>query len=283
MQWAFPGFLFKPRSLSTPLSCNTLTALSNKRSVLTTVMLLLVSILQGCAVNNRLTPIDNLVTSGDGPPKVLLMPMDVELSILTVSGLTEPQAEWTQNAKQHMALAVRELMRSNSAELVDYPDIELTADSLENQLNKLHQAVGASMLLHGYAGQGLPTKKEHVSWTLGSEAKTLKTQYGADYGLFIFVRDSYSSAGRVALQVLAAIGGVGVQGGVQAGYASLVDFETGEIVWFNFLARGTGDLRSQKAAKGSVKALLRKIPGATNENESGSLAGEIIDQAVSGS
>jgi hypothetical protein len=37
----------------------------------------------------------------------------------------------------------------------------------------------------------------------------------------------------------------GIMGGVQSGFASLVDLRTGDIVWFNQLGRATGDLRSR--------------------------------------
>jgi hypothetical protein len=40
------------------------------------------------------------------------------------------------------------------------------------------------------------------------------------------------------------------------GFASLVDLETGDIVWFNRLARAHGDLRTPDAAAETVKALV---------------------------
>jgi hypothetical protein len=47
-----------------------------------------------------------------------------------------------------------------------------------------------------------------------------------------------------------------VQGGSQIGYASVVDLKTGDIVWFNWLARPHGDLRTPAAATETVKALV---------------------------
>ena len=54
--------------------------------------------------------------------------------------------------------------------------------------------------------------------------------------------------------------GVPLAGGQQAGFASLVDLDTGNIVWFNRLQRGTGDLRTLDAARGSVSALMTEFP-----------------------
>jgi hypothetical protein len=88
----------------------------------------------------------------------------------------------------------------------------------------------------------------------------LQARSGARYGLFVWVRDSYATAERKAAMVALALLGVGVSGGVQTGYASLVDLQTGRVVWFNRLARATGDLREAAAAKESIEALLSNFP-----------------------
>jgi hypothetical protein len=48
---------------------------------------------------------------------------------------------------------------------------------------------------------------------------------------------------------------------VQAGYASLVDLETGQVLWFNQSISATGDLRDEKSATASVEGLLAGFPG----------------------
>ena len=49
-------------------------------------------------------------------------------------------------------------------------------------------------------------------------------------------------------------------GGQQMGFASLVDLDTGDIVWFNRLQRGVGDLRTFDNARSSVEVLLTEFP-----------------------
>jgi hypothetical protein len=90
--------------------------------------------------------------------------------------------------------------------------------------------------------------------------KSLKVDTGADYALFVYLRDSYTSPGRAALMVAAALFGVGLQGGVQLGFASLVDLQTGQIVWFNRLVSPVGDLRTPEAAEKAVQELLVNNP-----------------------
>jgi hypothetical protein len=53
---------------------------------------------------------------------------------------------------------------------------------------------------------------------------------------------------------------VGLAGGSQVGYATLVDLQTGQVLWFSSLARFSGDLREQKLAVESVDALLAGFP-----------------------
>ena len=66
---------------------------------------------------------------------------------------------------------------------------------------------------------------------------------------------------RVALGLVTAVlFGAPVSGGQQIGYASLVHLETGNIVWFGTLARGTGDLRTPEPAQEAVNSLFSGLP-----------------------
>ena len=84
--------------------------------------------------------------------------------------------------------------------------------------------------------------------------------HDADYALFITVRDSYASAERAAAIVIGALLGVGLQCGIQSGYAALVDLKTGDVAWFNFLARGGGDIRTEQPAHETITTLLTDFP-----------------------
>lgn len=174
----------------------------------------------------------------------------------------EPQAEWTENAKRFMLESFQRETNSRHTNLVHYEGEETNPDSLSVQLEKLHEVVGSTILLHHYMQPAaLPTKRNGTfDWTLGKDAKELKKEYDADYALFVFVRDSYSSAGRVALQIVGAVAGFGIAGGMQVGFASLVDLETGDIVWFNRLVNSSGDLRTPGAAELTVRGLLKTFP-----------------------
>ena len=195
--------------------------------------------------------------------QVLLMPMDVELSELTAGGLVEPNAAWTQAGAGNVAQAVAGVLNDAQRPFRDYQPDQQPAERVQihTQVVKLHEAVGRTILTHKYRPElELPTKEGLFDWTLGEGATALRQDTDADYALFVYFRDSFSSPGRKALIFAAALFGVGVPGGVQTGFASLVDLRTGNIVWFNTHLSGEADLREAESATTSTQALLTGLP-----------------------
>ena len=191
--------------------------------------------------------------------KLLLMPVDVELFSLSAGGVAEPRADWTAAALGHMKAAIAQKKGQFRFSMVELP--EGAADDFEEQVG-LHAAVASSISLHHSTGGmwALPSKAGLLDWTFGDAMQPLQARSGARFGLFVWVRDSYATAERKAAMVALALLGVGVSGGVQTGYASLVDLQTGRVVWFNRLFRATGDLREAAPAKETIEALLSNFP-----------------------
>jgi hypothetical protein len=191
--------------------------------------------------------------------KVVLMPIDVELFELTAGGSMEPKADWSANAEKFMKAALvgfKQKAGLNSMELS-------TAQADEfDELNALQGAVASSINIHHFGPATLPNKDGKLNWTLGEAVAPLHKATGADYGLFVWMRDSYSSGGRKLMMFLGAAAGVGISGGIQVGYASLIDLRTGQVVWFNRNISGFGDLREAEPAKLSIEALLSAFPSA---------------------
>lgn len=198
-----------------------------------------------------------------GPARVLLMPSDVEVSLVTAAGLQEPNAAWTAASKSNVEAALDSLMTARNAKLVRYRGAaggETVADS-HLQAFKLHEAIGATILVHKYVPtMALPTKKDKFDWSMGEAATVLRDSFDADYALFVYFRDSFTSGGRAALMIVGALFGVGLPGGRQVGFASLVDLRTGDVVWFNRLFKETGDLREPDSARETTEILLKNIP-----------------------
>jgi hypothetical protein len=198
-------------------------------------------------------------TTRPADTKLVIVPADIELFSLSAGGVPEAKADWTEAATKHFATGLKTksgLLGSNVTTIKE-SDLDDLAE-----LSSLHGAVATSVFVyHMFGGAGgLPTKDGKLLWSLGDAVKPLREKTGADYALFTWVRDSYASAERKAAIVVMAVLGVGLTGGSQIGYASLVDLKTGQIVWFNNLARGFGDLREEKPALETVEALLRSFP-----------------------
>jgi hypothetical protein len=218
--------------------------------------------LAGCATQSH-QQITTLKRAGDQPPRIVLMPLNVELSEMSAAGMLEPRADWTTAANQHIVTALRAEKTARNIHMAEFDENRAPAEKRDDllQLTKLHGAVGHSIVLHQYVQQlALPTKEGKFDWSLGPGTRALKEAYDADYALFVFVRDSYASAGRAAMIVVGALLGIGVPGGAQVGFASLIDLETGNVVWFNRLQRPAGDLRTEPAARETVQTLIAGLP-----------------------
>jgi hypothetical protein len=210
----------------------------------------------GCAYTNTdLGQQLNINWSAESGKRVVMIDPDVELSELTMSGMTEARADWTATGRNFIRDDIKGVMAAKGIETVAANDL---TDPHEVQLVKLHGAVGGSIIMNTLLK--LPTKNKNFAWTLGPGVTALRDHYKGDYALFVYVRDSYTTAGRAALMVAAAVFHVGLQGGQQTGFASLVDLRTGQVVWFNRLNNASGSLKDAKGADTTVSNLLKGLP-----------------------
>jgi hypothetical protein len=197
-------------------------------------------------------------TARPASSKLVILPADLELFSISAGGVREPKADWTQSAVKRFRDGLnkrKELLGANVTDLAEKDVDEVS------EVNALHGAVAQSVFLHHVLSVAkLPTKAGALDWSLGEAVKPLKAKTGADYALFVWIRDSYASAERKAAIVVMALLGVGIPGGSQIGYASLVDLNDGRIVWFNDLRRGSGDLREALPAQETVDLLLKGFP-----------------------
>lgn len=205
----------------------------------------------------------NVAVGFDALPKnakVVIMPTDIELFSISGGGVVEPKADWTEAATKHFKAALAVKQKTLGVVAVELS--EKDADEVDD-VNALHAAVARAIAMHhfGPGFMNLPTKDGKLDWSMGESVIVIKQKSGADYALFTWVRDSYVSGERIAAMIALALLGVGVPGGQQTGYASLVDLNTGQVLWYNRLLRVTGDLREPDKAAETLNALLDRFPG----------------------
>ena len=221
-----------------------------------------VFVIAGCATTNSAKQVDRLDSVGEDP-KILLMPPDIRYYLFTAAGVPEPHEEWTQAAQANFGKAVVDYAASIGSDLeVANPD-DLSDD--EMLYESLHGAVGQTLLDHHFGMFKLPAKQGAFDWSLGDGVQTIGEEYGADYALFVFYRDYQASGGRIAFSILAAAAGVGIPMGAEMGFASLVDLKTGDIVWFNVVNVGSGELRDESGAVTAVRNLFSDMPTSAEE------------------
>ncbi len=213
-----------------------------------------------------------------GDYKLLVLRPDVSVGSVTTGGVSQPRADWTEQARANIIAALRAQQAERGGKVLiaerrgDVPgaDAETVAE-----LERLNYAVDQSIVFHKYLGVYLPNKRRKgLDYTLGKEAVDFGRKTGFDYMLFLHAEDERASGGRTALQVLGIagcfIGFCAPSGGQnQLAYASLVDLRTGEVVWFNVLQTGSqlpgvtfGDIRTPEGAAQMIERLLGRMkPG----------------------
>ncbi len=217
-----------------------------------------VIVMSGCAVATNVKQIDQLDSVGENP-RILIMEPDIKYYLLTAGGVAEPHAEWTTAARRNFANAVKDYGEARDTDIVMIGDADELGQT-EIDYSKLHGAVGLTIQVNHFGMLKLPSKEGKFDWGLGPGVSEIGEKYNADYALFSYYRDYQASGGRMAFAIIAAAAGVGVNTGSESGFASLVDLKTGDIVWFNVVGVGSGELRDEDGAVKTVNTLFKDMP-----------------------
>jgi hypothetical protein len=196
---------------------------------------------------------------------IIVLKPDIELSVLTVSGLQEPNSEWSKQALANIQTSLNAALQNRQQRFIPL-DPDTIIEGRANQILRLHDAVATSVLAFNYGFGSLPTRKaDDFNWTLGPGALELAraSAAGSDakYALITFGRGSYASGGRWALAIVGTALATSVPMGGQQVYASLVELSTGKIVWFNVATAGPqDDMRKPEGANGLITTLMKDVP-----------------------
>lgn len=200
--------------------------------------------------------------------KILVFRPSVNVGSQSTGGLFEPNAEWTEEAKKNIAIALAELQKRLGNQVIEAPEAYgADAQNLHEHM-ALFSAVSHSVINYQFfIGNRLPTKKRDnkadvFEWSLGEGVTDLPGALDADYGLFIYNKDAYGSTGRKLFQIAAMLTvGAGVTSGEHHGFAGLVDLRTGDLLWLNADFAMGGDVRKPEGAEKRVRQLLEEFPG----------------------
>ena len=238
-------------------------------------------LLAGCVATRQYSDVEFVPPQGEYD--LIVMRPNVQVSTITLGGIPEPRADWTETARGHFleALRAQQAQRGGRTLILERRnEVQGVSPEAIADLERLFLAVGNSIILHRYAGLELPTKRRQgIDWTLGEDAVAFGRATGMDYALFLHAEDAIASTERVAVQILGIagcfIGFCAPQGGSgQVAYASLVDLRTGDVVWFNLLQAGTqvpgvgvGDIRTREGAEAMVERLVGRMRAGRNARD----------------
>lgn len=251
--------------------------LSPRRTPGRTNFIALAIVLAGLIAGGCTTTLTESHTGGEAPEsaiqleaksaRVVLMPLDIQLTELTAGGLEEPKADWTESARHHVTAGLTAALADRGLTLREYRRPKKSASRRrDDQLEKLHSKVGGTIIVHHYDPMfHLPTKQGRLDWGLGETARQMGNDQESEFALFVFLRDSYATGGRKAAMVASTIvssliGTPVAKAGERVGFASLVDLRNGEVVWFNILYSDSGDLREDAPARAVVDDLMAGFP-----------------------
>lgn len=195
------------------------------------------------------------------------MPLDVVALEVGTSGLPLAHPDWTRKARAAMADAVEATLeergaalvryRADDGRIVPYADAHLPAV-------RLHQAVRDAIVAYHYRarpGRSLPTRSGDFDWTLGGSVRALGHDYDADYALFLVYRQATSTGGRALLTAATFLLFGAIQPTSQSiGFATLVDLETGDVVWTNLLQGQALDVSPPDGLRRRGRELLSELP-----------------------
>lgn len=205
--------------------------------------------------------------------KILVFRPAISVGAQSTGGLFEPNAEWTERAKTNIRASLDKLQLQLGNAVVTAPEAYGDDARAVEEHMALFAAVSQAVIEYQFfVGNRLPTKKRDnkndvFEWSLGPGVASLPGASQADYGLFLYNKDQYGSTGRKVLQLVAAMGGVGVKSGEHVGYAGLVDLKTGDLLWLNADGAMGGDVREPEGSEKRVRQLLEDFPGSTIKDD----------------
>ncbi|MBI5068189.1 MAG: hypothetical protein HZB56_08100 [Deltaproteobacteria bacterium] len=182
---------------------------------------------------------------------------DIKLYELSASNDRVFQPEWSTAARGLVLASAEAAVKRRGLEPIRFeaPDgrqVEL------REVTLLEQAVATAILQATYFAR-FPAKVASFEYGLGDLNWLLGPQ-GPDALLFVQGHGHVSSGGRKAVQTLGAVLGGGMSRGIDRLFMALVD-RTGELLWFDWSASSSYDLRDPESADAFVRALLDRIPG----------------------
>lgn len=199
------------------------------------------------------------------PTTMVLLPPDIKVSEVSAGGVVEEVPAWTEKATANIKRGITAYAATKAnLKIFTFPTIAENERAVVDEHLALYDVVaGNAYQVTTVGGPAWKHKADHFDYTLGDGLAFLKKRTGADAGLLVIGRHQIATGGRVAASVLAALfGGAYLPTSRNFLTLGVVDFETGDILWFNYTVGASGkDMQKVENAGAIVKRLLEEFPG----------------------
>ena len=206
---------------------------------------------------------------------VIVMKPDVEVFFDKV-GSTDLRADWTQEVTTNLKAAIVAHLKRSGEKVIEFETLSSDIGDID-QMIALNEQISRAMGKHVFAigttpflGT-LPHKKENgnkLTYSLGEAVAPIRAATDADYAAFLTYRAAIESTGSLLTKVaLGALTGIYAPSSDFRGtLVSLVDLNTGEVVWLNSNAGSGGDARKPESASRVINKIMDKGPFVETES-----------------
>ena len=204
--------------------------------------------------------------------RIVLLPARVEMFEVQAGGM-EKMEDWAADAKAHLLASLQDHLKAKASLTLDLIEEGRLAPDQEQALSgmqSMYEAVRQSIVQHTYPGRPdnpvnhlFDHKVDQFDYSLGEDVRALSKD--AHAYLAIQVLDYRRSKGLIALQAGAMIAGalLGVvpvpRGMPTESSLSLIDAETGDILWF-YRFQSAYDVRDRQGADQLLDEAFRSFP-----------------------
>ncbi|MET1255016.1 hypothetical protein [Aliikangiella maris] len=183
----------------------------------------------GCGANKAL--INKKLTNhqSNPPTEIVVLQPDVKVFRFTAGGAVEEVPEWGQMSTQSFSSAINLLQKERQdIQIKNHPQLTAEEQKILDEHIALYRVVGPAAVNYGAMWDH---KKKNFDYSIGPGLSFLREKINSDTILFINAVDVRSTGGRAALAVGVAILGIGIPMGGSNIYMSIVELETGDILW----------------------------------------------------
>lgn len=239
-----------------------------KKIYFSLLLVVITLLLSGCGTAKKSVMVPNLKKEYSNKNIIVVSPK-IKMYEIGTAG-QEEIVEWSDIAIENMKQSFKNQIENQ--ETLNYKELsyssldQIQLDKLKNT-NNLMGRVSSSIQMHANDTSLIKfdAKVKNFDYSIGNSLSNISKE--GDLYLFINGYDKVQSSGKVAVETAKAVVGMlffgvasGDFGGITYSTATLVDGQTGKVLWNNYyFSKGEVDLREKRGTDAVAKALIDEL------------------------